>query len=76
MGLFEFVKEFVTSFGLFIIGLGIAFIGFYIMIYGAFEVQGFYFQASAAIGLILLCIGGVIALYARYRSRDLRDRLY
>jgi hypothetical protein len=39
------------------------FIGVYIVIRGALEYQGLYFQASAAAGIILFSAGGVVALY-------------
>lgn len=46
-----------------ILGLALMFIGVYIIIRGAFEYQGLYFQASSAAGIILFLAGGVVALY-------------
>ena len=48
---------------MFVLGLSLMFVGVYIIIRGAFELQGLYFQASAAIGVIMFLVGGVVALY-------------
>jgi uncharacterized membrane protein len=48
---------------MFIVGLALMFMGVYIVIRGAFEYQGLYFQVSSAAGVIMFLAGGVVALY-------------
>jgi len=48
---------------IFVLGLSLMFMGVYIIIRGAFEFQGLYFQASSAAGVIMFLAGGVVALY-------------
>ena len=54
---------FIYSLLMFILGLALMFMGVYIIIRGAFEYQGLYFQASSAAGIIMFLAGGVVALY-------------
>jgi membrane protein implicated in regulation of membrane protease activity len=55
--------DFLSGVAMFVLGLALMFVGVYIIIRGAFELQGLYFQASSAVGVIMFLAGGVVALY-------------
>jgi divalent metal cation (Fe/Co/Zn/Cd) transporter len=77
MGFKAFAKEFLTGIGTLLIGLVLVFAGIYLIIYGIFEkLQDPWFTIALAAGGILLGIGAVISLYARYQGRKIRDGLY
>lgn len=71
---FAFVRDFLTGFGLLVIGVAFMLAGMYLIGYGIFEpLQDPWLKRSVGAGVFLIVFGAIVSLYARYRGRHKRD---